>query len=67
LGKFFKQVTAVVIAHRLTTIQSMDRIIVLEGGQIIEEGDFATLYAKKGRFYEMWEKQINSSLKCTTF
>jgi ABC-type multidrug transport system fused ATPase/permease subunit len=57
LGKFFKQVTAVVIAHRLTTIQSMDRIIVLEGGQIIEEGDFATLYAKKGRLYEMWEKQ----------
>lgn len=57
LGKFFKQVTAVVIAHRLTTIQEMDRIILLEQGRIIEEGNFSTLYAKKGRFYDMWEKQ----------
>lgn len=57
LGKFFKQVTAVVIAHRLTTIQTMDRIILLEHGKIIEEGDFKTLYAKKGRFFDMWQKQ----------
>ncbi|HEX8591338.1 MAG TPA: ABC transporter ATP-binding protein [Candidatus Paceibacterota bacterium] len=57
LHEFFKSVTAVVIAHRLTTIREMDRIVVLEGGKILEEGSFAELYAKKGRFYELWEKQ----------
>jgi ABC-type multidrug transport system fused ATPase/permease subunit len=54
---FFQSVTAVVIAHRLSTIKEMDRIIVLEEGRIIEEGPFEELYAKKGRFHELWEKQ----------
>ena len=57
LHRFFQTVTAIVIAHRLTTIKEMDRIIVLEAGQIIESGPFAELYAKKGRFYDLWEKQ----------
>jgi ABC-type multidrug transport system fused ATPase/permease subunit len=57
LHQFFKTVTAVVIAHRLTTIKEMDKIIVVEGGRIIEQGSFAELQAKKGRFYELWEKQ----------
>lgn len=57
LHTFFKSVTALVIAHRLTTIKEMDRILVLEGGRIIESGTFAELYDQKGRFYELWEKQ----------
>ncbi|MES2409626.1 MAG: ABC transporter ATP-binding protein [Patescibacteria group bacterium] len=57
LHKFFKQVTAVVIAHRLTTIKEMDIIVVLENGAIVESGDFNELYNKKGRFFELWEKQ----------
>jgi ABC-type multidrug transport system fused ATPase/permease subunit len=57
LHEFFQSVTAVVIAHRLTTIREMDRIIVLENGKILEEGSFDDLYATKGRFYELWEKQ----------
>jgi ABC-type multidrug transport system fused ATPase/permease subunit len=57
LHEFFQSVTAVVIAHRLTTIKEMDRIIVLEGGTILEEGTFDALYAKRGRFHELWEKQ----------
>lgn len=57
LHEFFQSVTAVVIAHRLTTIREMDRIIVLEGGTILEEGTFDALYAKRGRFYDLWEKQ----------
>jgi ABC-type multidrug transport system fused ATPase/permease subunit len=57
LHKFFQSVTAVVIAHRLSTIKEMDRILVLEAGRIIEEGTFDQLYAKKGRFHELWEKQ----------
>ncbi len=57
LHHFFKKVTAIVIAHRLTTIKEMDRIIVVEAGQIVEQGSFDELQRKKGRFAELWEKQ----------
>lgn len=57
LHEFFQSVTAIVIAHRLTTIKEMDKIIVLEDGKIVETGSFNDLYKKKGRFYELWEKQ----------
>ncbi len=57
LHTFFKDVTAIVIAHRLATIKEMDRIIVLEAGKIIEKGSCAQLMKKRGRFHELWEKQ----------
>lgn len=57
LDKFFKDVTAIVIAHRLSTIRKMDRIIVLEGGRIIESGTFDELHANDARFREFWDKQ----------
>ncbi len=57
LHEFFQSVTAVVIAHRLTTIKEMDRILVIESGKILEEGSFEELYSSKGRFYDLWEKQ----------
>ena len=57
LHEFLQNVTAVVIAHRLTTIREMDRIIVIEHGQVVEEGSFDELTAKQGRFFELWEKQ----------
>lgn len=57
LHKFFQNVTAVVIAHRLTTIQEMDRIILIEGGEILEQGSFKELSKKHGRFFQLWEKQ----------
>ncbi len=57
LHKMFQKVTAIVIAHRLSTIKEMDRIVVLEKGKIVEQGSFEELYAKKGRFWELWEKQ----------
>ena len=57
LHKFFKNVTAILIAHRRSTIKQMDRILVLEDGQIIEEGSFSELQKKRGRFHELWEQQ----------
>ncbi|MFA6106328.1 MAG: ABC transporter ATP-binding protein [Patescibacteria group bacterium] len=57
LHRFFKKVTALVIAHRLTTIREMDKILVIEGGRVVEMGSYAELYGKKGRFYELWNKQ----------
>ncbi len=57
LHKFFQKVTAVVIAHRLTTIREMDKILVIEKGDVIESGSFDELYNAKGRLFELWEKQ----------
>ena len=57
LHTFFQTVTAVVIAHRLTTIKEMNKILVMEEGKIIEQGTFRALQKNKGRFFELWEKQ----------
>jgi ATP-binding cassette subfamily B protein len=52
--------TVIAIAHRLSTIKHLDRIIVIEGGQIVEDGSFQELLAKDdGRFKEMWDSQVN--------
>lgn len=57
LHQFFQSVTAIVIAHRLTTIKEMDRILVIEGGRLIEAGTFKELHDKHGRFHALWEQQ----------
>ena len=49
--------TRLVIAHRLSTIKNADRIIMLEGGKIIEEGSYDSLIAQKGKFAELVERQ----------
>jgi ATP-binding cassette subfamily B protein len=57
LWKLMEQRTALVIAHRLSTIQKMDRILVLEGGQIVEQGTHAELLKKKGTYAKLWAHQ----------
>ena len=57
LHRAFSDVTAIVIAHRLTTIREMDRILVIEDGKIVEDGNFETLHKKQGRFHQLWEMQ----------
>ena len=57
LHKAFENVTAIVIAHRLTTIKEMDRILLIENGKIVEDGSFEDLYKNKGSFYKLWEMQ----------
>lgn len=53
-------VTIIAIAHRLSTIKYMDRIIVMDKGNIVESGTFTELLSKeKGKFKELWEHQIN--------
>ena len=49
--------TRIVIAHRLSTIRQCDRIIVLDGGKIIEDGTYDELIAKNGFFAELVERQ----------
>jgi ATP-binding cassette, subfamily B, heavy metal transporter len=49
--------TALIIAHRLSTVMNADEIIVLEGGQVIERGSHAALLAKEGAYSQMWTLQ----------
>ncbi len=49
--------TRLVIAHRLSTIRRCDRILVLDGGKIVEDGTYEQLIAEKGYFYELVQRQ----------
>ena len=49
--------TRIIIAHRLSTIKNANRILMLEGGKIIEEGNYQELIAKKGKFAELVDRQ----------
>lgn len=50
--------TRIVIAHRLSTIMKCDRIIVLDGGKIAEQGTFDELMASNGLFSSLASRQI---------
>ncbi|MGL1832061.1 ABC transporter ATP-binding protein [Rhodocyclaceae bacterium SMB388] len=54
--------TVVAIAHRLSTIAAMDRLIVLDGGRIVEEGDHRSLLARGGLYARLWARQSGGFL-----
>lgn len=49
--------SSVVIAHRLSTIVNADRILVLEKGQVVEQGDHKALMSLSGRYAQLWQMQ----------
>jgi len=51
--------TMLIVAHRLSTIQHADNIILLSHGEIAEEGDHQTLLRQKGRYYQLYTLQFN--------
>jgi ATP-binding cassette subfamily B protein len=57
LTKVMKGKTVLAIAHRLSTLSTMDRIIVMDKGCIIEEGTHKSLLAKKGLYFRYWQRQ----------
>jgi ATP-binding cassette subfamily C protein len=52
------KLTLVVIAHRLSTVRHADRIVVIEGGRIVEAGDWAALVQHGGRFREILDASL---------
>ena len=55
--------TVLAIAHRLSTLTEMDRIIVMEGGQIIEQGSHEALLKKGGQYAQYWQRQSGGFIR----
>jgi ATP-binding cassette, subfamily B, bacterial len=59
LERLMENRTTIVIAHRLATVRAADRIIVMDGGQIVEQGNHAVLAAKKGLYARLAKLQFD--------
>ena len=62
LWALMKDRTTIVIAHRLSTVRRMDRLVVLESGRIIEEGSHHQLLAERGHYAALWDHQSGGFL-----
>jgi ATP-binding cassette subfamily B protein len=62
LGKLMQNRTTLVIAHRLSTLSRMDRILVFDHGKIVEEGNHSALMEKNGLYARMWNMQVGGFL-----
>lgn len=58
LHRFFQGRTAVIVAHRLSTVKNADQIIVLDQGAVVETGTHHSLVAKKGYYYTLVKNQL---------
>lgn len=58
LNNFYKGKTIVIVAHRLSTVQNADNIVVMDKGKIIEEGTHRQLTDKKGAYYTLVKNQL---------
>lgn len=63
LKTVMKDKTVIAVAHRLSTLREMDRIIVLENGKIVEEGTHEGLLRKKGRYAKLFKMQSDGYLR----
>jgi ATP-binding cassette subfamily B protein len=58
LSDFFQGKTIIIVAHRLNTIKHADQIVVLDGGEIVEQGDHASLTYLRGAYYHLMRSQM---------
>jgi ATP-binding cassette subfamily B protein len=52
--------TSFVIAHRLSTIRSADKILVIDGGELMEQGSHEQLLERRGQYFELYQKQFQT-------
>ena len=64
--RLMKGRTVFVIAHRLSTVQSADQILVMDGGHIVERGDHATLLAQAGLYRRLYDLQFDTGTVAAT-
>lgn len=62
LYRLMEHKTVIAIAHRLSTIAAMDRLVVLDKGEIVEEGSHNTLIATQGIYAQLWQRQSGGFL-----
>ncbi len=62
LDKLMQNRTTIVIAHRLSTLSQMDRILVFDKGRIVEEGTHTSLLSQGGLYAQMWKMQVGGFL-----
>ena len=63
LVNLMKDRTSIVVAHRLSTVASLDRIIVLSDGRIAEDGTHADLIERDGEYAHLWDRQTGAFLE----
>lgn len=63
LSKLMKGRTSIVVAHRLSTVAGLDRIIVLSNGKIVEEGSHEELLKRNGAYKKLWSRQSGAFKK----
>jgi ATP-binding cassette, subfamily B, bacterial len=62
IGEAMAGKTVIAIAHRLSTLAHLDRVIVLEAGQIVEDGCHAELLSRGGTYAALWKRQVGGFL-----
>ncbi|MEM1219736.1 MAG: ABC transporter transmembrane domain-containing protein, partial [Bacteroidota bacterium] len=60
LEAFFAGRTVILAAHRLSTVKKADQILVLQEGELVEQGTHAVLLAQKGTYYQLIQEQLNT-------
>jgi subfamily B ATP-binding cassette protein MsbA len=59
LDKLMQNRTSIVIAHRLSTVENADRIMVMEQGEIVETGTHSELISQGGHYAKLYQKQFD--------
>ena len=59
LVDLMKDKTVIAVAHRLSTLRSMDRLVIIEGGEIVEDGSHDELIARGGVYARLWNSQVS--------
>ena len=62
LNEVMRGKTVIVVAHRLSTIAHLDRILVFDSGRVVEDGSPHELLARRGVYYRLWSRQADGFL-----